>query len=453
MNFKWRQLAGLLVSILICAAIAGSATPAMGQQGATNLLVNGDFEAWDWSNAGFPFQDGIPEVQVAEGWRAFYVDRAPAGVPMPDNWKRPEFRDVKALEYPNRVHSGALAQKYFTFGGQHMAGIYQQVGNITPGTRLRFSIYMQTWSCVPAAEQWNLCPTGHLSNSPSRMHTRVGIDPFGGVDPWSPNVVWSPEREAHDQWTQFQVEAVAGASTVTVFTYSNPNWSDHVFRVHNDVYIDDGSLIALNQVAVTPTPSQPEEPPESEPTGTPDPSLPTPTPAPTGTPAPTATPAATPTPRPDGATVHVVKDGDSLLAIALQYDVTLDRLQELNELSNLDFISIGQELVIDTTGEAGAAQPPAPVAEEEPEEEAEPADSEAPPAAIAAAPDDTEAPSEPWAVPLPLPTATAQPVTAAEMERTGDTGRSGRGWVLALVALAGALALGAVGFVVVRRVR
>ena len=38
-------------------------------QEGVNLLRNGDFEAG--AGEAWPFQDGIPEVQVAPGWRAF----------------------------------------------------------------------------------------------------------------------------------------------------------------------------------------------------------------------------------------------------------------------------------------------------------------------------------------------------------------------------------------------
>jgi len=245
------------------------------QEGGTNLLVNGDFEWWDWDIRSWPFQDGTPEVQVCPGWRAFYLDEPPAGVTEPEMWKRPEFRDVKASEYAYRVRSGNLAQKYFTFGGQHIAGLYQQVSGIEPGTPLRFSIYMQTWSCMAGDEGWNICPTGYKSNNPPPMHTKVGIDPTGGTDFWSANVVWGPELNAYDVWTLFQVDAVAQNSAVTVFTYSYADWFDSIFRMHNDVYIDDASLVALNE---EPQPTQTQTP---APTATLDPSQPTFTPFPT----------------------------------------------------------------------------------------------------------------------------------------------------------------------------
>ncbi len=75
-------------------------------------------------------------------------------------------------------------------------------------------------------------------------------------------------------------------------------------------------------------------------------SLPSPTVFPTLaakalTPVPTNTPAPTPTPL-----IHVVQPGDTLLGIALQYDVTLDELQQANGVLKPETLQIGQELII-----------------------------------------------------------------------------------------------------------
>lgn len=349
------------------------------QQGGTNLLVNGGFEWWDPATAIWPYQDGIPEVQVCPGWRAFYLDNPPSYAQVPQYWRRPEFRDVKAGEFPRRVRNGNLAAKYFSFAGQHEAGFYQQVGGIAPGTPLRFSAYMQTWSCLPDPAQWNVCPTKDYSREPAPMHTRIGIDPTGGTNPWSSNVVWSPELNAYDAWTYFQVEANAQNSTVTVFTYSRPDWTDTYFRINNDVYLDDASLVSLDEALPTATP----EP--ASPTATLDPSMPT------STPAPTATPAATPTPRPDGAIVHVVQEGDTLGAIALQYQLTVEKLLQLNGLTDANILSVGQELVIAVPESAATATPSSEL----------PTSTPLPPAPTASLPTPTA---------VVLPTSTALPV-------------------------------------------
>ena len=61
------------------------------------------------------------------------------------------------------------------------------------------------------------------------------------------------------------------------------------------------------------------------------------------TPVPTNTPAPTPTPM-----IHVVQPGDTLLGIALQYNVTLDELQQANGVLKPETLQIGQEIVIPT---------------------------------------------------------------------------------------------------------
>ncbi len=339
----WNWL--ILFSLLMMLMAVRSPQPAQAQTPGVNLLRNGDFEEGDIT---WPMQDGIPEVQIAPGWRGFYVDNPPAYAVVPyacmdkpncSYWRRPEFRDVKSGEFAYRVHQGWRAQKYFSFSGQHEAGLYQQVSGITPGTPLRFTAHMMTWSCMASAEQWNVCPTGHLSNNPAPMHTKVGIDPTGGTNPWAGTVIWSPEISAIDTWTLFAVEAQAVNSTVTVFTYSRANWHDYIFRVHNDVYVDTAALVVIGETPETPAPPPPTQ---ESPVDV--------------TPVPTPTPAATPPPRSDGAVVHIVSSGDTLSAIARRYNVPADQIIALNNIANPSILVVGQELVISRPG--GVVAPP-----------------------------------------------------------------------------------------------
>ena len=242
-----------IIPIVVCvlAAIGLSAAPrtTQAQTGGQNLLVDGDFEA----PPTWPQQDGIGEVQVAPGWRAWYLDNPPGYVKIPSNcndskertrcyWMRPEFRDNTSFE--NRIHSGARSQKYFSYGRMHEAGLYQRVGGIEPGSKLHFSIYIQSWQCFNI----DLCgKNGIRSDDPAEMHLRVGIDPTGGTSPFSPDVVWSPEQAAFDQWVEFSVEAVAKGDTVTVFTHSRAEWV--YARLNNDVYLDDASLVVVSGTA------------------------------------------------------------------------------------------------------------------------------------------------------------------------------------------------------------
>jgi LysM repeat protein len=200
----------------------------------------------------------------------------------------------------------------------HEAGLYQQAVGIQPGATLRFSIYMQAWQCTKA----EACgQNGSRSDTPADMHLRVGIDPYGGTDPFSANVIWSPEKSAFDQWIQFSVQAQAKGGAVTVFTHSRADWDWP--RTNNDVYLDDASLTVAGEATAALYPATP-----------------------TGTPAPTLTPRNTPTPRADGAVVHIVGPSDTLYSLSLQYGVPYDDLLQLNHLSRTSILEIGQAVVV-----------------------------------------------------------------------------------------------------------
>lgn len=303
-----------LLAILVALLPAATFASPVPQDGGPNLLQDGDFE---WS-APWDGQDGIGEVKPAPPWRAYWVSKPSKNIKRPYNcsgsdfgcyWAVPEFTDVQVIATKYRVHGGYQAQKYFTYGRMHEAGLMQRVEGIAPGAKLRFSVYMQAWMCF----NFDKCDWGKLSDEPSDMHLRVGIDPTGGTDPFSANIVWSGEQPAWDEYVLFSVEAVAQGSAVTVFTHSRADWD--WARTNNDVYIDDASLVVVGQAPVqpptkTPAPqpqaqmqpaaqaqAQPAQPAAARATATPPP-LATSTPAPTATSTPIPTETATPTETP-----------------------------------------------------------------------------------------------------------------------------------------------------------
>jgi LysM repeat protein len=383
---KFLKVTMIALACALAAAVLFAPSAAQAQTGGVNLLVDGDFEA----PPTWPQQDGIGEVQVAPGWRAWYLDVPPSYVQVPVNcndrsdgyhcyWMRPEFRDNTSFD--NRIHSGARSQKYFSYGRMHEAGLYQQVGGIRPGAALRFAIAIQSWQCFNIDKCGK---NGILSDYPAEMHLRVGIDPYGGTDPFSPNIVWSPEQEAFDRWVEFSVEAVAKNDTVTVFTHSRPDWS--WARLNNDVYLDDASLVVIDKIAGRPAGLASAV---STTTGTLrqtkkyrglswQPDCDTPTchevnllgassvltpdkPAPVSAPAAPAastsvTPSAAPvtstvsspaTPAPSGAPrTYVVVEGDTLSQIAKRFNTTMEAIMQANQITNADFVWKGQTLII-----------------------------------------------------------------------------------------------------------
>ncbi|MBN1887633.1 MAG: hypothetical protein JW850_06570 [Thermoflexales bacterium] len=263
---------GTTLAMAPLAAAAPTPIPTVAVPG--NLLTNpsfeGNFVTWGSAN------------NVALGWKSWYLALPPCEpwkvdcwIPCPSNcidpdtsrckrdygcfWQQPEFAEISYDPYTYRIHTGSKAQKYFSFSRMHQGGIYQQVTNVAPGTMLELSAWMQAWMCYDP-DATGVCKGGLVSNAPSEMHLKIGLDPTGGTDPFSTNIMWSEEKWAFDQWVQYSVQSTALSDTVTVFTHSRPEWD--WARINNDVYVDDAKLVAItpNITAefVTIQPPQPE---------------------------------------------------------------------------------------------------------------------------------------------------------------------------------------------------
>ncbi len=103
--------------------------------------------------------------QTAEGWQTFVLDGSPRF-----NWVGNEQIDPNGSQFI--VSSG-------TFDG----GIYQTVGNLQPNVyywfRLGYSLAAKSY--------------GGPNVRVDTIGRKVGVDPFGGTDPRSPNVIWGPD--------------------------------------------------------------------------------------------------------------------------------------------------------------------------------------------------------------------------------------------------------------------
>lgn len=138
------------------------------------------------------------------------------------------------------MKSGAKSQRWFNTWAIHNAGVLQTV-NVPKDSWLKFTIWM--FNC--SSEQDYFCI------SESYHHKWVGIDPTGGTDPFSPNIVWGTEDRTMDVWAQLGVIAQARGDRVTVFVRNRPEYSVK----HNDILIDDAELVVL------PEPPQPVQQP------------------------------------------------------------------------------------------------------------------------------------------------------------------------------------------------
>lgn len=260
---SWARF-GLLLSLL-CFAWGNLPAPARAA-GCTGCL-GGSLIECDWEQ----FSGNAPA-----GWST-YVLAGSAG-----------FTPVHGSESHSAFGSASLR---IDSPGGYVAGVYRQVGGVTPGVGYKASI---GWAA----------PT-----SPTDTFGRqLGIDPTGGTDPNAPTVVWGPMHWGDGRCLNYpppdvnvDVSTYARAATITVFVKIDHNRA----AAGSMIFLDAVSLVvdpALPPATVPPTatPVPPTRPPATlAPTFTATPTAtvtPTATPTQTPTPTATATPTITPTP-------------------------------------------------------------------------------------------------------------------------------------------------------------
>jgi LysM repeat protein len=314
------------------------------QEPGTNLVANPGFEGIGQPVSNTAVQSGnwtrdtftgaqYGEIFTPEGWVTWWQE---------GEFKRPECKvipnEAPFNSDPNRIHQGYYSGMCFTFFGKQNAGYYQVVRNIPPGSVVEASFYAHAWACG----EDNPMSCG----DPYSFYFQVGIDPNGGTDPFSQNIVWSSPYYHYDAYGLVgPLQTTVGESgAATMFMKAYGKWQ----LKHNDAYMDNPSLKFISQ-GETPTPTSPPPPPTSEAPDTP-PTL-----------------QYTPTPRPDGAIIHTIVSGDTLFGLAITYGVDLQQIYNLNNLGPDSLLQLGQEIVISTTGESVATPTPQPVATEEPD--------------------------------------------------------------------------------------
>lgn len=163
------------------------------------------------------------------------INTAPSGGKCkPDNgcfWCEPE---MGRTDDQFRCQSGDCA-KTFVYGRQGDYAQYQIVSGATPGDYYKFCVNLMAWQM----SKWGTPP---YSDAPYDMGLRVGIDPYGGEDPFATSMVWSAPGNSFDHHTEFCVIArVWGDFSVWWWASPRFDWA----RLNNDVYADDASLTRL----------------------------------------------------------------------------------------------------------------------------------------------------------------------------------------------------------------
>ena len=277
-----------------------------------NLLTNGGLEEGSFG----PYLGrGRGDMNIPAGWEVWLGQATDTA----------QFynRGDKVYAFPHRgpgpsVPEGAAVLNFDGSYVQFNAAIFQTV-NATSGTAYQAEAQSQVKACTPPSGIREFCG----SDSASGAKTRIGIDPNGGNDPNSAEIVWSGWLEPHDLWDRQVVSATATGSQITVFIFATQGQP----YANNGVWIDDVKLTVGGA----------------------------------GGAAAAAAPAATPTPafqyvpfvnaqgaREDGSVVHTVGTGDTLDSIAVAYGKTRQQLIDVNPtLGSIRFLQIGQQIIIE----------------------------------------------------------------------------------------------------------
>jgi hypothetical protein len=221
---------------------------------AQELLTNPGFEA-----------DGTDFVNPPAAWGIVHTNEAWDGTLAADSWGG-------NITTPPR--SGIFCAGKVTNWGAPQLYYYQEV-SVSPGLKYDCSAYVHT-------------PVTTTPENPGQV--RVGVDPNGGTDPFSADVVWTAGTTSTAGYSLLGLTGgsavTATGTTLTLFLEARTLASDW----WNGMLFDDASV--KRSVPTTPTPTVPA-------TGTPTDTVPPPTstgtPTSTSTPVPTATETLPPT--------------------------------------------------------------------------------------------------------------------------------------------------------------
>ncbi len=214
--------------------------------------------------------------EIAVGWRTYKINGNPTIVN--DDSHASNLGPGEIVMTPNGNNN-------------YSAGAYTQV-NVTQG-----KVYCASW-------HWG---APGPDNAPAHYSRTLGIDPYGGNDPTSPNIVWGNTHTGPARQLRYvppdvnvDVKTVAQSSKVTIFYKVDcrdcPGGS--LILIDGINLFDEG----ISNITTAPTPSNTpgatNTPNPSQPTNTPSPSInaPSQTPTATNTPIITNTPTTTPIP-------------------------------------------------------------------------------------------------------------------------------------------------------------
>jgi hypothetical protein len=171
----------------------------------------------------YDYQD-IKELTCPKGWKPGWIQGTKPGV-----LHRPEY-DAKDTERRHpEVRTGRFAANFFTVHATHDACLYHKF-KVGEDVGVRASVW-----CMNVTHEDDLVTDGGHG-------MRIGIDPTGGTDHNSLNVLYGPWWSSYmkDQgweerkWRRISVDAISEAKEITVFLHARADWAVDINASHWD---------------------------------------------------------------------------------------------------------------------------------------------------------------------------------------------------------------------------
>ena len=197
-----QSIHSLSALVVVLTLFASAAPPASGA--SVNLTQN-------WG-----FEDGFKPNGVGVGWRPFVLSGDVT------------FANTIQYFWPGAEHTEGQTSQLIISKTAFSAGLYQRITGVTVGKPYAAKAAMLTFfeSSAPPTKD-------------GTMQKLVGIDPYGGTNPNSSHIVWSPVDD-HDEapWVDVRVATVAKSSTITLFVRVNCLQPVGHPSLDNQVFID-----------------------------------------------------------------------------------------------------------------------------------------------------------------------------------------------------------------------
>ncbi|GAB4528086.1 MAG: hypothetical protein Kow0063_04010 [Anaerolineae bacterium] len=198
---------------------------------AANLLVNGNFN--DFSVIPGRSWHGYDE-KVATGWSHFYIA---------SGTRLDKLHWFSSTDFTNAFNPGGDPYELEGQNGSAQniwsayefdAGIYQRVTGLTPGTAYAFDVPVVTFWRGPG-----------YPDSDGVMKKWVGIDPAGGTDAGSPDVIWSAFDANDKEWVYMELAARAESDAMTFFVRVQAPENNSPNHVDLDMVYIDAAVVDL----------------------------------------------------------------------------------------------------------------------------------------------------------------------------------------------------------------